>query len=316
MRKLLLILFLQSFFFSCKPFESKIMRDNQTTYHIYREQQKSFFSEEGVIKYIDKGYGDVIVLLHGVPTSGWLYRKMIDDLSKTYRVIVPDMLGFGSSDSPKGYDIYSEEKHAERLIALMDELKIKKWTHVTHDAGGLWTWELIKKQPNRIEKLVVLNTIIYQEGFNPPIKFKKGFFAKTAMWAYRNNITANTMLKELFKSGLNENNLNRADIEGYKLPLKEGKTHGMYYFFTQTCNALPDYEETLLSVDVPVLVIWGKDDSFLFWELQEEKIVNDLNIYEKNIHLIDARHFIQEEKPKLINELIFGFLSGETAVSD
>lgn len=302
---------MQSVFFSCKPYQSKMIKENQITYPMYREQQKSFNSKDGVIKYIDKGVGDVIVLLHGVPTSGWLYRKMIDELSKTHRVIVPDMLGFGSSDSPKGYSIYSEKKHADRLLALMDKLKIEKWTHVMHDAGGLWTWKLLKKQPNSIKNLVILNTIIYEEGFKPPIRLKKGFIARTAMWLYRNGITTNIMLKGLFKSGLNNNKLNKADVEGYKKPLKEGKTKGMYYFFTQTCNTLPDFSETLSSIDVPVLVIWGQTDKFLLLNPQKEKVIKDLNIYEKNIHLIDAKHFIQEEKPNAINTLILDFLGNK-----
>ena len=69
--------------------------------------------------------GEVIVLLHGIPTYGWTYRKMIDELSQNYRVIATDMLAFGWSDSPKGYDLYSEEKHATQLIELMDALELK-----------------------------------------------------------------------------------------------------------------------------------------------------------------------------------------------
>ncbi|MFT5626985.1 MAG: pimeloyl-ACP methyl ester carboxylesterase [Dokdonia sp.] len=103
---------------------------------------------------------------------------MIDQLSKNYRVIAPDMLGFGSSDSPKGYDIYSEEKHASRLLDLMDALNVNNWTHVMHDAGGLWTWELFKKQPNRISKLVILNTIIYKEGFSLQYVLNQGLLLK------------------------------------------------------------------------------------------------------------------------------------------
>ena len=66
---------------------------------------------------------------------------MIDDLAKTHRVIAPDMLGFGSSNSPKGYEIYEPKEHANRLLGLMSFLKINSWNHVFHDAGGLWTWE-------------------------------------------------------------------------------------------------------------------------------------------------------------------------------
>ncbi|MEP5338997.1 MAG: alpha/beta hydrolase [Algibacter sp.] len=281
---------------------------NQITYHQFREQQNVFASKDGNMHYIDEGEGPVIVLLHGVPTSSWLYRHMIDTLEARYRVIVPDMLGFGSSDSPKGYDIYSETQHAERLLALLDHLNIKSWTHVMHDAGGLWTWELFKKAPKRIEKLVVLNTIIYETGFNPPIRFKKGFLARTTMWSYRNGITTNAMLKGLFKSGLTENTLNKIDLEGYKTPLKEGKTNGMYYFFSQTCNTLTNYQSIISKIDIPTAVIWGKNDSFLNWTPQSENVIKDLKIAKENIHLLEARHFIQEEKPKEISEIILNFL--------
>jgi len=233
---------------------------------------------------------------------------MIDELSQHYRVIVPDMLGFGSSDSPQGYDIYSEENHATRLLGLMDTLKIKHWTHVMHDAGGLWTWELFKKQPHRISKLIILNTIIYKEGFDPPIRFKPGIIAKIAMWSYRNGISSNTMLKGLFASGLTKNNLSKIDLEGYKKPLLEGKTRAMYYFFSRTCNTLKDYSKVVSKIESPVAVIWGENDSFLQWKPQSDKVIKDLKISAEHIHLLDAKHFIQEEQPQEINRYILNFL--------
>lgn len=293
---------------SCRPYSNIIKDNNQITYSQFRLEQNTFASKDGNIKYIDKGQGEVIVLLHGVPTSGWLYRNMINNLSKNHRVIAPDMLGFGSSDSPKGYDIYSETEHAERLINLMNHLNIENWTHVMHDAGGLWTWELFKKQPNRITKLIVLNTIIYEDGFAPPIRFKPGFMARTAMWSYRNGITTNMMLKGLFKKGLTTNTLNKIDIEGYKKPLIEDKTKGMYYFFSQTCNDLTNYQSVIKNINIPVAVIWGENDSFLRWAPQKEVIIKDLKISKDNIHLLKAKHFIQEEQPEKINALILDFI--------
>jgi len=64
------------------------------------------------------------------------------------------------------------------------------------------------------------------------MRFKKGIIVKTAMWAYRNGVTTNLMLSELFKSGLTKNNLSKATLEGYKTPFLEGKTKAMYYFYT------------------------------------------------------------------------------------
>ncbi|MDC8005181.1 alpha/beta hydrolase [Aureisphaera galaxeae] len=278
-------------------------------YSQFRQAQQKFTTADGDLAYIDNGEGEVILLLHGVPTSGWLYRHMIDSLSENHRVIVPDMLGFGNSDSPKGYEIYSEKKHAERILALMDALGIKNWTHVMHDAGGLWTWEMLRRAPESVSKLVILNTLIYEEGFSPPIRFEKGLLAKMAMWSYRNGITTGTMIKGLFNSGLVENNLTKEDEVGYKVPLKEGKTRAMYYFFTQTCNKLPDFSEVLKGLNIPVAVIWGKHDSFLLWERQKERVKKDLNIAETNIHLLEAKHFIQEENPDEIAQIISDFIS-------
>lgn len=296
--------------FSCKPHASIVMREGQVTYDTFRQQQKTFNSSDGAISYIDRGQGEqVLLLLHGIPTSGWLYRKMVDPLvAQGYRVIVPDMLGYGSSDNPKGYEVYSEENHAKRILELMNSLNINSWSHVMHDAGGLWTWELLKKDPSKIDKLILLNTIVYKEGFDPPVRLKKGIIARTAMWAYRNGITTNIMLKSLFDAGILENNLNEADVKGYKKPLQEGKTKGMYYFFTQTCNSLPDYKPMIKELKIPAAVIWGKYDSFLRIEPQIEMLKEDLSIKDKDFHIIEAEHFIQEEKPEEVVKFILDFL--------
>ena len=178
----------------------------------FKSLQNTFLSVDGHIKYIDRGEGPVILLLHGVPTSSWVYRKMIDELVDSgYRVIAPDMLGYGNSDNPDGYDIYSSERHASRILSLMEYLDIGHWTQVVHDAGGLWTWELFKIAPDKIENLILLNTIIYEEGFNPPIRMKPGIFSQLSMWMYRNTFTNNMLMHSLFYKGLKETRLTKSE---------------------------------------------------------------------------------------------------------
>ncbi len=296
---------------SCKSgFAPKI--PGETTYKEFSKAQKSHKTKDGKIAYVDKGSGPVLLLLHGVPTSSWLYRNMIDELvAGGYRVIVPDMLGFGNSDSPKGYDLYHPEAHAQRLIALMDHLKIDHWTQVFHDAGGLWTWELMKVAPERVDKLVILNTIIYPPGFQPPIRFKRGFFAKLAMSLYSNGISTDVMLKQLFKDGLMENNLTKVSYQGYKKPLLAGQTKAMYTFFSSTCNNLPDYSDIIRTIDKPIMLVWGKYDKFLVIENMRDEVIKDLHIQPENVHMLEAKHFIQEEKPREIDRLILGFVGEE-----
>ncbi|AXT20220.1 alpha/beta fold hydrolase [Flavobacteriaceae bacterium AU392] len=302
------LFFLGFLVYSCGT-SKKILLDEEFNYTEFRNSQDIFKSTDGNIKYIDKGEGEVILLLHGVPTSSWLYRKMIDGLvNKGYRVIAPDMLGFGNSDNPEGYDIYAPEQHAKRLGALMKHLNITNWTHIMHDAGGLWTWELFKQNPNKITKLVILNTIIYEEGFKPPIRMKPGVFAKFSMWLYDNKLTTNTMVNKLFKEGLENTKLTEAALEGYRTPLKEGKTKALYQFFTNTCNDLPNYENVIKNINIPVAVIWGKHDSFLKWKPQRERVLADLNINPKYEYIIDTSHFLQEEASDLVNSHILNFL--------
>jgi pimeloyl-ACP methyl ester carboxylesterase len=89
--------------------------------------------------------------------------------------------------------------------------------------------------------------------------------------------------------------------------LLEGKTKAMYYFFTQTCQDLPLYEEVLQQSNIPVAVIWGQHDEFLLWEPQKNAVIKDMKISEENIHIIDAKHFIQEEQPAALVQFIQEF---------
>ena len=306
--KYIYCILLLTVFISCKS-KKNMIDASKPTYNDFRGTQQTFQSADGAIKYIDRGEGEVIVLLHGVPTSAWLYRKMIDGLvSKGYRVIAPDMLGFGSSDSPKGYDLYTPEAHGKRLLAFMNHLKVENWTHVFHDAGGLWTWELFKLAPNRIQKLVVLNSIIYEDGFKPPMRFERGGLTKLSVSFYSNKLTNKTIMKKLFKNALMENNLTANEIEGYRKPLLEGKTNALYTFFSSTCNALPNYSETIKKIDIPSMVIWGKHDEMLQWEPMKNAVTTDLKVKPENVHILDSKHYIQEESTDEILNYITGFM--------
>ena len=87
--------------------------------------------------YVDEGEGDPVVLLHGNPTWGFLYRDMIAPLvSSGRRVIVPDMIGFGLSEKPTREQAHCLDGHTANLTALMRQLDLKRITLVCHDWGG------------------------------------------------------------------------------------------------------------------------------------------------------------------------------------
>ena len=107
------------------------------TYQDHRDQQQFFTTQDGRIAYTDNGKGPAIVLLHGVPASSWMYRKMmIPDLQKSLRVVTVDMLGYGSSDKPKGDGApCAAARQAERVDALMTHPGIDQYSVLMHDMG-------------------------------------------------------------------------------------------------------------------------------------------------------------------------------------
>ena len=289
----------------------KVVRNSPNNYYHWTNKQKAQILSNGhQLHYVDEGKGDkVIVLLHGIPTSSWLYRLMIPSLVESgYRVIAPDMLGYGNSSKPKGYDIYDPIHQQGYLKELMDSLKINNWTHVCHDGGGLWTWEFIKNNPGHINKLVILNSVVFAEGFFPPMKMKKNWFTKTYTKLYTTGISRKSTIEGTLRNGLT----NHKDVctpvmtDGYISPMK-GKAHRALYQFFSNANTqmLPNYEDVLMKCNKPSMVIWGAKDKILQWEPQKEKIKKALKIEDKNIHILpDATHFIQEEYPRQIVDWI------------
>lgn len=281
------------------------------THEEHRQRLKYINLADGKIAYVDEGEGPVVLLVHGVPTSSWLYRHIIPSLvEKGHRVIAPDLLGFGASEKPKGYEIYSEAAQGKRLLALMQQLGIDQWMHVCHDGGGLWTWEMLKQSSEGVSRLVLLNTIIYESGFDPPLRFEPGWIAKFYTFLYKGALSARLMIGATMKNGLSKRiKLSKKDKEGYWRPMREGGNRALYYFFTQTCNKLPDYyDDVLRSLSVPAMVIWGAKDPMLKWEPQAINIMADLRMDPADVHLLqEARHFIQEEQPEDIANWIDAF---------
>lgn len=111
--------------------------------------------------YVDEGpeSAQVILCLHGQPTWSYLYRKMIPlFVARGYRVIAPDLVGFGRSDKPRARSDYSYARHVAWLGGLLDTLKLQNVTLVCQDWGGLIGLRVVAEQPDRFARIVVANT--------------------------------------------------------------------------------------------------------------------------------------------------------------
>jgi cis-3-alkyl-4-acyloxetan-2-one decarboxylase len=107
--------------------------------------------------YVDEGAGEPIICLHGEPTWGYLYRNFIPPLARTHRVVVPDHMGFGKSETPQDR-VYTLRTHVENLTALIEELGLNDITFVGQDWGGLMAAGFTVRHPERVKRLCLMNT--------------------------------------------------------------------------------------------------------------------------------------------------------------
>ncbi|MFZ1198810.1 MAG: alpha/beta fold hydrolase, partial [Desulfobacterales bacterium] len=129
---------------------------------------KSHFIEQRGLRYhyLDEGSGDPVLMVHGNPTWSFYFRGLVGALSPHYRTIVPDHIGCGLSDKP-GLDRYDYrlQSRIEDLARLLAHLDLKqKLTLVLHDWGGVIGLAAALQRPERIGRLVILNTA----AFTPP----------------------------------------------------------------------------------------------------------------------------------------------------
>ncbi|MCG6903016.1 MAG: alpha/beta fold hydrolase [Rhodobacter sp.] len=115
------------------------------------------------VYHVDEGPADarVFLCLHGEPTWAYLYRRMIPEfLASGARVVAPDLAGFGRSDKPVEDAVFGFDFHRDLLIALIERLDLRRITLVVQDWGGLLGLTLPHQFPDRIDRLLVMNTTL------------------------------------------------------------------------------------------------------------------------------------------------------------
>ena len=115
------------------------------------------------LHYLDEGSGDPVVMVHGNPTWSFYYRNLVEALSGEYRTIVPDHIGCGLSEKPGDSDYaYTLKTRVDDLEALLDHLGVDRGiTLVLHDWGGMIGMAYAARHPERIARLILLNTAAF-----------------------------------------------------------------------------------------------------------------------------------------------------------
>lgn len=253
--------------------------------------------------------GTPVVFLHGVPTSAYLYREIVRAMHEEFDCIAFDWPGFGSSAKPKRLDL-SHRARMEHLGALLDGLGLGKVHLVVHDVGGPAGLLFAVEHPERVEKLVVLNTTIYKRDYRPPLpalaqmipgirELSRPLFQKPAFDFF-------------FKHGCARPQRLRSDVleNHWRLASGDNGTRVVFDTWAQLPEGAASIERIRTHLDklsCPALVLFGADDPYLP-PPNAERLAKALPNAELQL-LANAGHFLQEDAPEEVAERIMRFMS-------
>lgn len=271
------------------------------------------------LAYLDAGPrdGEVIVLTHGLPTNSYLFREVIPALtSHGYRVVAPDLVGFGASSKPGEEAQYGFPRQAERLLALLDELKVDRFSLVVHDLGGLVSWELLAQQPHRVARLLVLNTTAYAKGFNPPPQMRQlGGALGGVMGAMMSGALLGRSLTGTFigDNTAHPDRLDQGAVESFWWALHEGATVPMRAVaknFDGIVAGFPRFQEALRRFEGPAMLLWGVRDRVLHFEEIAPQFAADLRLPPSRVRSIpDAGHFLMLDHPEVVSATLLELMA-------
>jgi cis-3-alkyl-4-acyloxetan-2-one decarboxylase len=268
--------------------------------------------------YLDEGSGDPVVMVHGNPSWSFYYRNLVLALRGKYRCIVPDHIGCGLSDKPRDerYD-YTLPRRVDDLEALLDSLGIaEKITLVVHDWGGMIGSAYAVRHPERIARVVVLNTGAFHLPAAKPFPAALRICRDTALGAFLVRGFNAFSLAASFV-GCKKNPMPAELRRLYRRPYDSWQNRIATLRFVQDIPLSPgDRNYDLVSRvsegigffgNLPMLVVWGEKD-FVFdrhflaeWERR---------FPEAEFHRFpDAGHYVLEDVKEEVVPLIADFLA-------
>lgn len=210
--------------------------------------------------YVTAGEGPPVLLLHGFPDTHAIWRRQIPALAAAgFRVIAPDLRGYGKTDMPSETSAYAIEFLADDVLRLMDALGIDEATVVGHDWGALIGWHLTMHAPQRVSRYAALSvghpTAIARSGLGQKLRFwYMGVFVtpvlaegllKASNWAALRKMSRSREQQQLWIDALSPPGRLTAALNYYRANLK------------------PSGPRRWKPVDVPVLGVWSEHDPAL-----------------------------------------------------
>ena len=251
-----------------------------------------------------RGAGEPVVFLHGFPTSSHLWREVVPLVPDGHRVVVVDLLGYGRSDKPLGRDV-SIRGHAERVVQLLDALRIVRASIVGHDIGGGIAQFLAVRHPTRVARLCLVDSVGFDDWPRRDVKLAKASLALTrhlpATWILG-------ILKTDLQRGYAEQERAHNSVDQYAKPFAtpDGRDVLVEHLLALEPAETLALAPRLKDVVAPTAVVWGAHDPFLPTSLARK--LHEA-IPDSTLDVIpDVRHFTPEEAPETVGGILAEWL--------
>jgi haloalkane dehalogenase len=270
--------------------------------------------------YVDEGSGDPVVLLHGNPTWGFLYRDFVAPLTQAgYRVVIPDMIGFGLSEKPTREAAHSLDGHIADLVGFVRTLDLPRITLVCHDWGGPTGLGFALSNLARVRALVLMSTWAWPL---PPAEFHTRMFPWRMMHApllgpYLLGRHGGLVERGIYLSVVDREKFRNRAQEAYSAVLPDAAdrlltwTWPRWIPLEEHARAFARFrwlERELRKCKLPTLLVWGREDE-VFDAQTFCRRFRDLLPHAEGPHFVTGRHFLQEDSGAEIAARIVAFLA-------
>jgi pimeloyl-ACP methyl ester carboxylesterase len=255
----------------------------------------------------------VILLLHGFPTSGHMFRDLIPLLADRYRVIAPDLPGYGQTKAPKRGDFdYTFDNLANVIGGFVDAIGLTKYALYIFDYGAPTGLRLALAHPERVTAIITQNGNAYLDGFSPAWESWQRYWREPTQEnreATREALAPETIRDIQYGTGTD---LTRLSPDGYTLDIAYMSRPGadeiqldLVLDYRSNVARYPDFQAYFREHQPPLLAVWGKHDPF-FIPPGAEAYKRDLP--EAEVHFLDTGHFALETHANEIAGYIRDFL--------
>jgi haloalkane dehalogenase len=266
---------------------------------------------DGEMHYVDEGSGPPILFVHGTPTNSYEYRHLIAALSKRFRCIAPDHLGFGQSARPPSF-AYTPEAHAAVLQEFLERLDLKDITLVVHDFGGPIGLPLaVQSAAGRVRRVVLMNTWAWPLDDDPKMARAARFIGGAiGRFLYR---YANASLRLIMPSAYGDRKKLTPEIHRRYLDVfrdRDARVLVLHTLAKSLLGSRAHYQALLDRLDrlraMPVLIVWGmKDSAFQPYQLERwRRLLPGAQVDT----IASAGHWPHEEEPGRVVAAIERFL--------